>query len=414
MKQTSQSNVSRRKFIHGATAVAAATTLPTLAPPSVLGANEKIVMGIIGPGGRGRGVMRDFIGLGATFTAVCDAYSVNRERGMELAADGAKGYTDYRKLLENKDIDAVLIGTPEHQHGVQLMDSVAAGKDAYCEKPMSHSIEEGHQMVQAVRATDRIVQVGMQRRSSPAVHKAKEMVSKCGAIHMVKAKWNWNTSSPMRYGPVDGELDWQAFCHPGPVAPFQVMRFRNWRVFWDYSGGHCCDQGTHLMDVVQWFMDSGTPSSADCFGRVYKMDGAETPDVFTAGFEYETFNATWSLCYTNRYMDGWTITFLGDQGTLVLDGWGSRFFADDGRGEGKPAPYRKPDWEFSGPLPTTPHVENFLECIKSRKEPNAPVEVGHAAVCGPHLANVAWHAKQRAYLSPHADKASTDPRRVGY
>lgn len=125
------------------------------------------------------------------------------------------------------------------------------------------------------------------------------------------------------------------------------------------------------------------------------MEGAETPDIFTALFDYGDFMATWTLNYTNRYHDGWEIIFQGDQGTLVLDDRGSRFYKD-------PNPGNKPDWEFEGPLPTVPHVENFLECMKSRKEPNAPVEVGHTAVSGPHLANVAWHHRKRAYMNREA------------
>ncbi|MBI1390362.1 MAG: hypothetical protein GC154_18140 [bacterium] len=396
--------LNRRTFLNRA---AVASTLATIAPPKVLGANERVNLGIIGPGGRGRGLMRDFLNNNSQFIAVCDAYSENLARGKEIAGAGAKEYSDYRALLDNKDIDAVVIATPEHQHGTQLIATVNAGKDAYCEKPMSHSIEEGVKMVNGVRATDRIVQIGMQRRSSPAVHEALKVVPKLGQVTLVKAKWNWNVSSPLNFPPLDGKLDWDAFCAPSPVVPFDINRFRYWRVFWDYSGGHCCDQGTHLMDVIQWFMDSGTPRAAECFGRVYKMTGAETPDVFTAMFEYEKFNATWSLSYTNRYMDGWTITFLGDQGTLVLDGNGSRFYADKG-GENPPPPYRKPDWEFSGPLPTEPHVQNFLECLKTRKEPNAPVEVGHRAVCGPHLANVAWHNHRRAYLNADATEVTLE------
>ncbi len=401
-----QSHVNRRSFVKGAAGTATAiAAMSNVFPQSVLGANDRVIMGIIGPGGRGRGVMRDFLRNNCKFVGVADAYSVNLERGLEIAGEGAKGYKDYRKLLEDNSIDAVLIATPEHQHGVQLIDSVRAGKDAYCEKPMSHSIEEGARMVEEVRKTGHIVQIGMQRRSSPAVHEAKKVVDegKLGNVYMVKAKWNWNWSEPLNYPPLEGELDWESFCFPNKPSEYRVEKFRNWRVFWEFSGGHVCDQGTHLMDVIQWFMNSGTPNMAECFGKVYKMTGAETPDVFSAIYQYDNFNASWELCYTSRYENGWQIKFLGDGGNLVLDGRGSRFYEDnpdEGRSDWDWD--RKPDWEYKGPLPTMPHVENFLECLKSRKEPNAPVEVGHTAVCGPHLANVAWHNEVRAYLNPKA------------
>lgn len=401
---TEKRGMNRRNFIGTAGSATALAALPNIFPASVLGANEQVNMGIIGPGGRGRGVMNEFQRFDAKFIAVCDAYRPNLEEGLKVAGEGAKEFTDFRKLLEMKEIDAVLIGTPEHQHGVQLIATVEAGKDCYCEKPMSHSIEEGVKMVKAVRASDRIVQIGMQRRSSPAVHEAKKVVDegKLGNVHMVKAYWNWNIGRPLNNSPLNGELDWEAFCYPSKVSEFQPMKFRNWRVFWDFSGGHCCDQGTHLMDVVQWFMDSGTPQSAECFGKVFQQTGGETPDVFSAMFDYGNFIATWSLCYTNKFKNGWTIEFMGDKGTLQLDDRGSRFWAEPDGGNRGQDYAEKPDWEFSGSLPSIPHVENFLECMKSRKEPNAPVEVGHTAVCGPHLANVAWHHKQRAYLNKEA------------
>jgi predicted dehydrogenase len=406
---TTKNEMKRRNFIRNSVGSAAAlTALQGFTPASVLGANDKIRMGIIGSGGRGRGVMRTFMRSDIPFIAVCDAYKPNLDEGMRFAGENATAYTDYRKLLENKDVDAVLIGTPEHQHGVQLIDSVNAGKDVYCEKPMSHSIEEGNRMIKAVRQTDRIVQIGMQRRSTPSVIEAKTVIDegKLGNIFMVKAQWNWNYSNPMNYGPLDGELDWDAFCYPAKKSEFHVNKFRNWRVFWDFSGGHVCDQGTHLMDVIQWFMGSGTPKMAECFGRVFKMTGAETPDVFSAIFEYEKFNASWELCYTTRYENDWKIAFLGDQGSLVLSNLGSRFFAGPGHNHDAWDPCTKPDWESQGGLSDTHHVVNFIECMRSRKEPNAPVEVGHTGVCGPHLANIAWKNQKRAYLNKDATKAT--------
>lgn len=408
-KMSEKNALNRRRFIGATGAATALATLPNLFPPSVLGANERVLMGIIGPGGRGRGVMQECKGFGAQFIAVCDAYKPNVERGLELAEPNAKSFGDFRKLLEMKEIDAVVIATPEHQHAVNLIATVQAGKDSYCEKPMSHSIEEGAEMVKAVRNTDRIVQIGMQRRSSPAVHEAKKIMEegRCGNVHMVKAYWNWNTANPLNNSPLDGELDWEAFCYPAPVSEFQPMKYRYWRVFWDFSGGHCTDQGTHLMDVVQWFMDSGTPRSAECFGRTFKQEGAETPDNFMAIFDYGNFIASWTLSYTNKFRNGWTIEFQGDGGTLQIDDRGSRYWADsDSRNRGRNYA-DKPDWEFQGPLPTVPHVENFLECVKSRKEPNAPVEVGHRAVCGPHLANVAYKNKTRAFLNEDATQVKT-------
>lgn len=406
---TQKNEIKRRQFIQNSVGTAAAIgTLNSIAPASVLGANERVNLGIIGPGGRGRGLMRTALNFNVKFRAVCDAFKPNMERGLQIAGEGAKAYKDYRQLLESKEIDGVIIATPEHQHVTQTIAAVNAGKDVYCEKPMSHSIEEGNKMIREVRKTDRIVQVGMQRRSTPSVIEAKKVIDegKLGNVYMVKAQWNWNYSKPMNYSPLEGDLDWQAFCAPRPVVDYHVNKFHNWRVFWNFSGGHVCDQGTHLMDVIQWFMKSGTPQMAECFGRVYKMTGSETPDIFSAIYQYENFNASWELCYTTKYQNGWKISFLGDKGSLILSGIGSRFFHGPTHDYDPWDPCTEPDWKQPGGLTDDLHMKNFLDCMQSRKEPNAPVEIGHTAVCGPHLANVAWKNQKRAYLNKDATKVT--------
>lgn len=398
----------RRKFLKRSSALG----LGALAAPAVfasagqvLGANDKIRMGIIGSGGRGRNVMKTHMGLGAEFIGVCDIFKKSLYDGLKAAGEKAQSYHDYRKLLESKDIDAVLIGTPEHWHGPMLMDAVAAGKDAYCEKPMSHSIEEGAQMVKAVRSTDRIVQIGMQRRSTPSVIEARKLLGECGEIFLVKAYWNWDYSKPLNNAPLDDEVDWKAFLGPAPWHEFEPQRVRHWRYFWDYSGGNCTDQGTHLMDVIQWFMGASAPRAATCYGSVYSMKGAETPDVFSAAFEYPNFMATWTLDYASTLDNGWNIQFQGRKGTLWLDNEGARLFQATEGG----TTYRRNAKELlvkeaPGSLSDQEHVKNFLECCRSRKQPNAPVEVGHLAVCGPHLANVAFLHQTRARLNDDATR----------
>jgi predicted dehydrogenase len=396
--------IGRRSFLTRS----AGLGLGALAAPSVfasanqvLGANDRIRMGIIGSGGRGRNVMKTHQGLGTEFIGVCDIFKKNLYEGLKAAGERAQSYHDYRKMLESKDIDAVLIGTPEHWHAPMLIDAVAAGKDAYCEKPMSHSIEEGVRMVKAVRSTDRIVQIGMQRRSTPSVIAAKELLAECGEVFFVRAYWNWDYSQPLNNAPLDDEVDWKAFLGPAPWREFQPMLVRHWRYFWDYSGGNCTDQGTHLMDVVQWFMGSGTPLAATCHGGVFSMKGAETPDVFTAAFEYQNFLATWTLDYASTLDNGWNIQFQGRKGSLWLDNDGARLLAaSQGGTTYKRSSKEQVVKEQPGSLSDQEHVKNFLDCCRSRKQPNAPVEVGHSAVCGPHLANVAFLHQSRARLSP--------------
>ncbi len=395
----------RRSFLRkSVSAGAGIAAVHSIIPHKVMGANERIIMGIIGPGGRGRGVMRMHMSEGVKFAAVCDVFEPNRLRGLEMAEENAKSYVDYRKLLEQKDLDAVLIATAEHNHCIQMIDAVKAGKDAYCEKPMSNSIEEGAKTVKEIRRTDRIVQIGMQRRSAPSVHQARKVVEDgtLGKVHMCRAQWFWqHHNSPLNNSPINEKLDWEKFCYPKPVIDFEPMKFRYWRYFWNFSGGNVTDQGTHLMDVIQWFMNSGTPQSAECFGKVYEAIGSETPDTFNASYDYGDFLATWTLVYSNSYQNGWTIYFHGDKATLILDEAGFRVFKEPWT-EHKD----KPMIDFKGGIGTQPHVQNFLECVKSRQEPNAPVEMGHSAVCGPHLANVAWHNKRRAYLNKDATDVS--------
>jgi len=376
----------------------AASAAPLLLPQSARGANDRVTMALIGAGGRGRRVTRSFIELGAKCAAVADVYEPNLAKGLEDAGEGAQGYVDYREILERKDIDAVMIGTPDHWHVPMMLDAVQAGMDVYCEKPMSHSIAEGRRAIAGVRATDRIVQIGMQRRSTAWIREAKQKVDDgaIGKILFAKAQWNWMVARPLDNSPLEGKLDWEGFNGPAPKRAMEPMVFRRWRYFWEFSGGNMTDQGTHLMDVIQWFTNSGTPRSATCSGRVVNSTGSEVPEVFAATFEYPELLATWTLNYNNDFQDGWQIRFEGEEGTMVLDESGMRRYA---------APWKEnqePVETVEDRLPTIPHVRNFLECLKTREEPNAPVEVGHQAVCGPHLANIAMLTKRVAHLNPEA------------
>jgi len=400
--------LNRRQFIGGAAAgvgaalaASAGTGLRTArAQAGVLGANEKIVMGIIGSGGMGRHHMDIFTRHGVEWAAVCDVYEPNLHEGLRKAGENAKGYDDYRRLLDRKDLDAVLIATPEHWHHDHLIAAVEAGKDVYCEKPMCWSIEQGASMVKAVRKSDRIVQIGMQRRSSPII---RDEVKKyfedkaLGDVYLVRAEWYWNMDVN-RDKELPGRLDWEKFCGPAGKQEFAAIKFRHWRYFWPFSGGNETDQGTHLMDVVQWMMGVDQPLSAVQFGDVYRAKPTETPDVFCCTFEFPGFMATWTLGYTtNTWRNGWSITFQGTKAALFLTEAGYRIFDQvNGWEKGWPKPKKE---ELPGSVTSTePHTVNFLECIKSRKQPNATVEIGHKAVRPLHLANIALKKGVRAYL----------------
>jgi predicted dehydrogenase len=392
--------VTRRDFLSGGAAVGLGVLAHSSFSAKVFGANDRIIMGIIGAGGMGRHHMETFKAQGADWAGICDVYGVNRDLGLEIAGRGATGYTRHQKLLERKDIDAVLIATPDHWHHDHLLDALSAGKDVYCEKPLSWSLEQGANMVKEVRKTDRIVQVGMQRRSSPIIHECKQLVDdgRLGEINLVRAEWYWNRTLRVR-SVLESKLDWERFVGPARQQPFEPVRFRHWRYFWDFSGGNMTDQGTHLIDVIQWFTDASHPVAAQCYGQVYKLQPAETPDTFCAVFEFPRFMCTWTLTYTNSFQNGWGIIFHGQKGTLEICETGYRFYEEPWAPRGR---WERPEPTIEkvpgGVTRTASHVKNFLECVRSRQQPNATIELGHQAVRTLHLANIAHHKKARAVL----------------
>jgi len=386
----------RRTFL--STALAAA---PLFIPRRAWGANDRLAYGLIGAGGRGRYLNVNFKKLGAECVAIAEVYEPNLQAA-EKDSPGAKPYLDYHDLLSQPGLDAVIVATPDHQHAPMLFAALEANKDVYLEKPMSHSLQQSRQMIEAVRKTSQIVQVGMQRRSAPSVMAAKKIVDSgiLGRITLVKPMWNWNISKALNNQPLPGSLDWKRFLGPAPDRDLEPMRFRSWRYFWDYSGGNMTDQGTHLMDVVQWFTNSGMPRSAVCYGQKAKNSGSEVPDVFCAVFEYPDLMATWTLNYCNSYENDWSIQFQGDQGTMILNTAGYRIWKEPV--PGNPDPVQT----MAAPIPIEAHIQNFLDCVKSRQQPNAPVEVGASGISGPHLANVAFHEGRQARLSADGFSAS--------
>jgi predicted dehydrogenase len=377
----------RRKFL------ASALAAPLFVPRSAWGANDRLAYGLIGAGGRGRYLNQNFQKLGAECVAVAEVYDPNTQQALKDSPN-AKTYIDYHELLAQPGVDAVVIATPDHQHCPMLLTALNAKKDVYLEKPMSHSLEESQTMIAAVRKASQIVQIGMQRRSAPSVIKAKAILDSgiLGKITMAKPMWNWNVSRPLNNTPLPGKLDWKRFLGSAKERDLEPMRFRSWRYFWDYSGGNMTDQGTHLMDVVQWFTNSGPVKSAVCYGQCAKNTGSEVPDVFCAVFEYPNLMATWTLNYCNSYDNDWSIQFQGDEGTMLLNNNGFRIWKE---------PWLKnpePVQAMAAPIPIETHIQNFLDCVKSRKEPNAPVEIGASAVSAPHLANLAFHQEKQVRL----------------
>ena len=388
----------RRQFVMGSVAAAA----PMVLSSSARGANDRPSYALIACGNRGRWLSQAFQSLDARCVGLCDVYEPYLELAKTQSPPDAKAYGDYREVLAQKNIDFVVIASPDHHHCPMLLDSLAAGKDVYIEKPLSLNLEQSAKMVAAVRKSDRIVQVGMQRRSMEFIRKAKKLIDDdvIGKVSMVKAMWNWHFDMPLDSSELPGKLDWARFLGPAPKRPLDPVRFRWWRGFWDYSGGNMTDQGTHLMDVVQWMTNSGPPVSAVCQGKVLEVSGVEAPNVFSAAFEYRDFMATWTLNYRSSYEHDWSILFQGEKAALFIDRKGYRLYKDAGI-SAKPWT-QKGDLELIGELPDTDkpeaHQQNFLDCIRSRQQPNCPVEIAAAAVAGPHMANIAWKKDKKVKL----------------
>jgi len=343
------------------------------------GANGRVRTGVIGSGGRGRLLTAEFKEIGAEMAAVCDVYRPNLEAGLKAASTGAKSFTDYRRLLDDKSIDAVIVATPDHWHARMVIDAVHAGKDVYVEKPLCHTIPEGFEMADAVRETKRIVQVGTQRRSAPMFQDAKKIVDsgRLGDIRLVTSWW-FNNQSGLVQRKIEGDLDWKQWLGSAPRHDVDATRFFNWYYFWDYSGGLLIGQAAHVVDAIQWFMNSKAPLAVTCSGGQVNLPGAEIPETASITIEYpENYLATFTLGYkAMRYHP--TLDqckhFHGSKARLDVSREMFRLYPETS------APVLTPEREDVRPgsfaASTRDHIRNFLECVASRKQPNAPVEAG--------------------------------------
>jgi predicted dehydrogenase len=361
----------------------------------VQGANNRIRIGIIGTGGRARGLMTQLKRLsGAEIVAVCDVYEPRLLQAAEIAGASAVKHTDYRRLLDDRQIDAVLIGSPDHWHKTMTLDAVAAGKDVYVEKPISHSIAEGAEMVKAVEASKQIVQTGTQQRSWDHFMLGKQLIDsgRLGQITFVQTYW-YQHARAGTYAPVSmDKLDWKAWLGSAADRPFQPERFYQWRHFWDYGGGCITDLMTHWIDVVHWYMDVDAPTSAVATGRNYNIKLWEAPDTVNVTLEFpKNFMAVYIGTYVSRVDDG-GLEFRGDKGTLKIDRARLAFYRDDAAyvaGTLTPEPEILVRSSGDG---TLTHIQNWLDCIRSRKQPNAHIRIGHQAARTSHLANAAMRA----------------------
>lgn len=347
----------------------------------IIGANDRPNVGLIGAGGRGRFLAGEFREIGFQIPAVCDVYQPNLEAGLKVASTGARGVKEYRRLLDDKSLDAVVVATPDHWHAQMVIDAVQAGKDVYVEKPLCHTIAEGDRMVRAVRAAKRIVQVGTQRRSSPIFIEAKSVIDSgvLGQVRLVTSWW-MNHQTSLNPAELKGELDWKAWLGTSPQTPVDALRFFNWYYFYDYSGGLIVGQAAHIFDAIQWFMNSRAPVAVTCVGGQLNLKGSEIPDTATVVLEFaENYLANFTLGYkAMRYHSSQDQLkqFHGNKARLDVNREGWSLYPETLTPELKPSRQHTEPGNFA--RATRDHIRNFLDCIRSRKEPNAPVENGLA------------------------------------
>lgn len=403
----------RRRFIQntlGAGAFLAAT--PAVA---VGGANGRIGYALIGCGSRGMHVNRHFLRNGAACLAVCDVDRERMEKARGSIDPAPDGYTDFRKVLDRGDIDAVLIATPDHWHAPIFIAACKAGKDVYCEKPLSQNIREGRMMAEAARKHQRVSQGGTQQHSGAHYIEAVARIhaGELGKITKVMC-WNtWNESSrgPLQPSPPPENLDWDMWLGPAPEAGYSPQRCHgSFRYFWDYSGGRATDFGVHHLDIVQWALRQTHPASIVSEGGHFLFDDfRETPDTQDTVYRYEGCLVQHSIRCGNDHerRSPFDIFFYGTEGTLFVNR--SRYAVWPERGADNPPA----EHEWANPARqdemTTRHVAEFLEKIITRELCSCDVEVCHRATSASILGNIAYRTGERLAWDGAAERITNHP-----
>ncbi len=395
-------HLSRRTFL--STTAAAAATL--VAPASVQSASETLNIGLIGTGGRCRRLMQSLGKIaGVRLVQLCDIYEGHLNLAKPLADPRTTTTRRYQDVLENKSLDAVLIAAPDHWHAPMTRDALDAGKDVYVEKPLTHKLEEGPMLLEASKKHPKaIVQVGTQQRSMPQFAKGREMFrqGKLGKVFKVHMTWNRNVDrirkTPLNIDPK--KVDWKAFLGNAPARDFDEYRFRNWRWFWDFGGGLFTDLMVHWLDVAHWILDLDHPTRATSVGHHFASAGVwETPDTVQTFLTYPDglqihFEGTFS-----NAREGAHVVFMGTDASLYLDRGRLELLPERGKGQTEEiilgtGPrgrdfYDTPDGEML-------HLQQWVDCIRSRQQPSAPIAGGVSSASAAQLANKALRTGQVA------------------
>jgi predicted dehydrogenase len=364
-----------------------ASGLTALASTRILGANDTLRIGIIGAGSRINGLLKAADQVGQyQIVAVSDVYAPRRDAIKARSNGIASTHADYREVLQQQ-LDAVIIASPDHWHVRMAVDAMAAGKDVYLEKPVTHTIEEGATLQHAVRSSKQILQCGMQQRSWSHFRDAVDLIQggSLGRVPQVRTYWWQNYHFFMTPKPVDTQaLDWKQWLGGAPDQPFTEEKFYRWRWYWNFGGGAMTDLFTHWIDVAHWAMKSDQPRQAQMLGDKFIFEQWECPDTVQAALRYLGFDVVYEGMMASSIDDG-GLEFRGTEATLKINRSGFTVYHEDA--QPKDVPVVKADSFRDG---TIDHVQNFFDCIRTRKEPNAAVETGIAAARAGHIANLAY------------------------
>lgn len=367
-------------------------------------ANDTLNVACLGTGGRSQRILMTRLAQipNTRIAAVCDVWDTNLKAGAKLAdAKAILEDTDFRRLLERSDIDAVVIGAPDHWHVPMTIAACEAGKDVYVEKPLTHDLSEGKAVIAAQNKHGRIVQVGTQQRSMPHLLEAREVLQSgvLGKVHKIHLSWNRNTPRWQRtkYGIDPASVRWKQFLGNAPEQPFDEYRMRNWRWFWDFGGGIFTDLMVHWIDTAYWMLDMDNPATAMSIGDHFASKGLwETPDTVQTLLRYpdKQLQAYFEGTFVN-HQNRSSLTFLGTEANLYCDR--GRYELRPERGK-KVKPRQRIEGErdilgldfydeVDGALY---HLREWVDCVRTRKRPSCPAEDGVRSAAAAHLANLSY------------------------
>jgi predicted dehydrogenase len=443
----SNHEISRREFMGRTVAGAAAAGLGFGAPAigRAVSPNEKVTVAVIGAGIRGLELMQAILSVGGNVAAVCDLYDGHFRRAQEIQAN-TPTTREYRDILERKDIDAVFIATSDHWHAPIALDAMRAGKDVYCEKPMSHTIPQAVQMADVSKETKRLVQVGSQSISMTSTQKAKELVQsgQIGNVYMVQASiFRPSAIGAWRYPvPPDASpktVDWERYLGAATPRPFDAQRFFQFRNWYEYGTGIAGDEYVHLLSRVHYVLNVQFPQNAIATGGIYKWTGdRDVPDIHNTIYEYGKFQALVLANLASNWDSGEIVRFYGDQGTVELTEWSAnlvpynpvedygypleswpkdtkdKFIAEHKNdpladvGTAHQQPQRKKESFPQKEEGTEDHIRHFFSCVKSRQQPVENVDFGMGTAVACHMANISYLKKKRVIWDASDRKAKLE------